>query len=126
MSSSPGGSAIPGADAYATSKQCNLATVTLQRARTGLYSEQRPGGEANVFLPFLLYYILPLLAPFMKYWSNPTRAARVATKVLIDASGQTASTTSRLATNRKSCLMFFTSRENTASNRTQYPAGSAE
>jgi hypothetical protein len=63
MSSSPGGSAIPGADAYATSKQCNLATVTLQRARTGLYSEHRPGGEANVFLPFLLYYILPLLAP---------------------------------------------------------------
>jgi len=25
----------------------------------------------------------------MKYWSNPKRAARVATKVLINASGQT-------------------------------------
>jgi len=30
-----------------------------------------------------------MLAPFMKYWSNPKRAARVATKVLINASGQT-------------------------------------
>ena len=35
-------------------------------------------------------YILPLLgAPFMKYWSTPKRAARVATKILINASGQT-------------------------------------
>ena len=47
------------------------------------------GREANVFLRFLLNYILPLLAPFIKYWSTPKRAARVATKVLIDASGQT-------------------------------------
>ncbi len=38
---------------------------------------------------FLLKYVLPLLAPFMKYWSTPKRAGRVATKVLIDASGQT-------------------------------------
>jgi hypothetical protein len=33
--------------------------------------------------------ILPLIAPFVKYWSSPKRAARVATEVLIDASGQT-------------------------------------
>jgi hypothetical protein len=37
----------------------------------------------------LANYILPLLAPHIKYWSTPKRAARVATKVLIDASGQT-------------------------------------
>jgi len=36
-----------------------------------------------------LMYILPLLAPFMKYWSTPKRSGRVATKVLIDESGQT-------------------------------------
>ena len=44
---------------------------------------------ANALVRFLLNYILPLLAPFMKYWSTPKRAGRVATKVLIDASGQT-------------------------------------
>jgi hypothetical protein len=38
---------------------------------------------------FLLNYILPLLAPFLKYWSTPKRAGRVAAKVLIDASAQT-------------------------------------
>jgi hypothetical protein len=37
----------------------------------------------------LTTYGLPLLAPFMKYWSSPKRAARVATEVLIDASGRT-------------------------------------
>jgi hypothetical protein len=30
-----------------------------------------------------------LLAPFLKYWSTPKRAGRVATKVLINGSGQT-------------------------------------
>jgi len=35
-------------------------------------------------------------------------------------------TTSESPTCRKVCLVSFTSRENTASNRTQYPAGSAE
>jgi hypothetical protein len=34
--------------------------------------------------------------------------------------------TSKSPINRKFCLVSFTSRENTASNRTQYPAGSAE
>lgn len=34
-------------------------------------------------------YLLPLLAPHIKYWSTPKRAARLGTKVLIDASGQT-------------------------------------
>jgi hypothetical protein len=47
------------------------------------------GREANAFLRFLANYILPLLAPHIKYWSTPKRAASVATKVLIDASGQT-------------------------------------
>jgi hypothetical protein len=47
------------------------------------------GRDANVSLRFLANYILPLLAPHIKYWSTPKRAARVATKVLIDASGQT-------------------------------------
>jgi NAD(P)-dependent dehydrogenase (short-subunit alcohol dehydrogenase family) len=36
-----------------------------------------------------LHYILPLLAPFIKYWSSPKRAAGVATKILLNESGQT-------------------------------------
>ena len=95
----PGGSAMPGADAYATSKQCNLATVMVFARETprlrfnalepGFIPNTGLGREANVFLRFLLNYILPVLAPHIKYWSTPKQAARVATKVLIDASGQT-------------------------------------
>jgi hypothetical protein len=86
------------------------------------------GREANVFLRFLLYYILPLLAPFTKYWSSPKRAARVVTKVLIDASGQTGIYYVQASDQAEilSIIVSFTNRENTASNRTQYPAGSAE
>jgi NAD(P)-dependent dehydrogenase (short-subunit alcohol dehydrogenase family) len=94
-----GGSKMPGADAYATSKQCNLATVKVFARETprlsfnalepGFNPNTGLGREANVFLRFLANYILPLLAPHIKYWSTPKRAARVATKVLIDASGQT-------------------------------------
>jgi len=36
------------------------------------------GREVNAFLRFLANYILPLLAPHIKYWSTPKRAARVA------------------------------------------------
>ncbi len=95
----PGGSAMPGADAYATSKQCTLATA-IEFARetprlrfNALEPEFTPntglGREANVFLRVLANSILPLLAPFMKYWSTPKQAARVATNVLMDESGQT-------------------------------------
>jgi NAD(P)-dependent dehydrogenase (short-subunit alcohol dehydrogenase family) len=95
----PGGSTQPGFDAYATSKQCNLATVmALARENPRLrFNALEPGftpntglaRDANVFLRLLTIYVLPLLAPFMKYWSSPKRAARVATQVLIDASGRT-------------------------------------
>ncbi|HZZ23567.1 MAG TPA: hypothetical protein VFE60_13765 [Roseiarcus sp.] len=33
--------------------------------------------------------LLPLIAPHVRYWSTPKRAARLETKVLTDASGQT-------------------------------------
>jgi hypothetical protein len=89
----------PGWDAYATSKQCNLATVMVFARETprlrfnalepGFTPNTGLGRDANAFLRFLANYILPLLAPHIKYWSTPKRAASVATKVLIDASGQT-------------------------------------
>jgi hypothetical protein len=47
------------------------------------------GRETSVFLRLFLKYVLPLLAPFMKYCSNPKRAAREVTKILINESCQT-------------------------------------
>jgi NAD(P)-dependent dehydrogenase (short-subunit alcohol dehydrogenase family) len=95
----PGGSKLPGADAYATSKQCNLATVMafarefprlrFNALEPGFTPNTGLGRDVNALISFLANYILPLLAPFMKYWSTPKRAARVATKVLRDESGQT-------------------------------------
>ncbi len=95
----PGGSTMPGGDASATSKQCTLAT-TMEFAREnprlsinvvepGFTPNTGLGREANVVLRVVATYILPLLAPHVKYWSTPQRAARVITKILINQSGQT-------------------------------------
>ncbi|HTB36113.1 MAG TPA: SDR family NAD(P)-dependent oxidoreductase [Reyranella sp.] len=100
----PGGSKVPGADAYATSKQCNLAAAMVfaretPRLRfnavtpgliptTGLF-----GGDANSIGGILSKYVtaalLPLCMPFMTFLSTPKHAARVITKILTDTSGQT-------------------------------------
>jgi NAD(P)-dependent dehydrogenase (short-subunit alcohol dehydrogenase family) len=95
----PDGSKLPGRDAYATSKQCNLATVMVfarenprlhfNAFEPGFIPNTGLGRQANIFLRLLLQYILPPLAPRMKYWSDPKRAGRVATRILIDESGQT-------------------------------------
>ena len=95
----PGGSERPGADAYATSKQAIFAAaLALARETPRLrFSAVEPGitpntGLARDFsaaLRFLAKYVLPLIAPFMKYWSTPKRAARVATAVMVNPSGQT-------------------------------------
>ncbi len=100
----PGGSKMPGADAYATSKQCNLATVLAFARDTPRlhFNAVEPGvnlttglgqRDANASVRFLSKYIIPLLVPlfmpFMTFLSTPKRAAHVITKVLIDTSGQT-------------------------------------
>jgi NAD(P)-dependent dehydrogenase (short-subunit alcohol dehydrogenase family) len=100
----PGGSTMPGRDAYATSKQCILAAAMAFARETPRlhFSAIEPGlnpttglGGADVgaFLRFLQRYIIPLLVPllmpFIKILSTPKRAARVITKILIDASGRT-------------------------------------
>ena len=95
----PGGATQPGFDAYATSKQANLATAMAfaRGSRRLRFNALEPGfipntglaRGANLLMRFLLNYILPMLAPFMKYWSTPKRAGRVVAKVLLDASGQT-------------------------------------
>jgi NAD(P)-dependent dehydrogenase (short-subunit alcohol dehydrogenase family) len=95
----PGGSARPEMDAYATSKQCNIVTaMALARENPRLHVNAiEPGimfntglhANMNIFLVILAYYIVPLMAPFIKVLSTPKRAARVITKILIDTSGQT-------------------------------------
>jgi len=100
----PGGSKLPGADAYATSKQCNLAAVMAFARETPWlrFNAVEPGvnlttslgqRDANAFARFASKYVIPLLVPlllpFFKFLSTPQRAARVLTKILIDTSGQT-------------------------------------
>lgn len=95
----PGGSTLPGADAYATSKQCILATaiefarenprLSMNAVEPGFTPNTGLGRDANGFLRFLTNYILPLVAPFVKYWSTPKRAAGVITTILTNQSGQT-------------------------------------
>jgi NAD(P)-dependent dehydrogenase (short-subunit alcohol dehydrogenase family) len=99
----PGDSTIPGADAYATSKQCNILTAMAFARETPRlrFNAVEPGfnpttglgqRDANVLLRFLVKYIIPLLVPlvmpFMKILSTSKRAARVISKILTDTSGQ--------------------------------------
>jgi NAD(P)-dependent dehydrogenase (short-subunit alcohol dehydrogenase family) len=95
----PGGSKLPGGDAYATSKQCNLATVLAFARETPRlhFNAVEPGfspatslsRDANVLLRSLGKYVLSPLAPFIKYWSTPARAAKVITNALLNESGGT-------------------------------------
>ena len=100
----PGGSKNLGFDAYATSKQAILAAaMALARETPRLhFSSIEPGlnpttglggHDVGAFVRFLQRFVIPLLVPllmpFIKILSTPKRAARVITKILIDASGQT-------------------------------------
>jgi NAD(P)-dependent dehydrogenase (short-subunit alcohol dehydrogenase family) len=93
----PGGSKMPGADAYATSKQCTLATALAFARETprlrfnavepGFSPATGLGRDANVFLRFLAKHVLSLFAPHIKYWSTPKLAAPVIAKVLMNEPG---------------------------------------
>lgn len=99
----PGGSVKPGMDAYATSKQCNLATAMvlareLPRLRVnavepGFTPATGLGRDSGAVVRFLSKYIIPLivplLMPFIKILSTPKRAARVITKIVTDTSART-------------------------------------
>lgn len=95
----PGGSTMPGADAYATSKQCTLATalefaretprLRINAVEPGFNPSTALARDSNVLVRLLLKYVLSLLAPFIKYWSTPKQAALVITKVLINKAGET-------------------------------------
>ncbi|HKC29335.1 MAG TPA: SDR family NAD(P)-dependent oxidoreductase [Jatrophihabitans sp.] len=95
----PGGSSKPGFDAYATSKQANLATALAFARETprlrfnavepGFNPGSDLGRDANPTPRLLSKYVLAPLAPLIKYWSTPKRAARVITAVLTDDTGGT-------------------------------------
>jgi NAD(P)-dependent dehydrogenase (short-subunit alcohol dehydrogenase family) len=100
----PGGAKKPSFDAYATSKQAILAAAMAFARETPRlrFNAIEPGlnpttglggGDVGAFVRFLQKFVIPLfvplLMPFIKILSTPKRAARVITKILIDASGQT-------------------------------------
>jgi NAD(P)-dependent dehydrogenase (short-subunit alcohol dehydrogenase family) len=95
----PGGASRPALDAYATSKQGNLATVLAFAQETprlrfnavepGFSPGSNLGRDAGAGLMFVSKYLLSPLAPLIKYWSTPKRAARVITKVLTSDSAAT-------------------------------------
>jgi NAD(P)-dependent dehydrogenase (short-subunit alcohol dehydrogenase family) len=93
-----GGSTLPGADAYATSKQCILAAaLAFARESPRLhFNAVEPGitpgtglaRDANPVLRFLFGQVLTLLPPFRQYRSTPARAAHVILRILTDESGK--------------------------------------
>lgn len=88
----PGGASRPGMDAYATSKQCLLASVFAFARETprlrfnavepGFTPGTGLGGDAGAALRFVGRYVMSPLAPMIKYWSTPRHAARMITGVL--------------------------------------------
>jgi NAD(P)-dependent dehydrogenase (short-subunit alcohol dehydrogenase family) len=95
----PGGSKLPGGDAYATSKQCNLATVLVfaremprlrfNAVEPGFSPGTNLGRDNNVLLRMLMKYLFSPLAPVIEYCSTPKSAARVITRILTDESDST-------------------------------------
>jgi len=94
-----GGSANAGFDAYATSKQGNLATVfSLARQYPRLrFRAVEPGfnpgtglsRDASPALQWLARNVMQPLAPLIPYWSTPKRAGRLIADTLTNSSDAT-------------------------------------
>jgi NAD(P)-dependent dehydrogenase (short-subunit alcohol dehydrogenase family) len=96
----PGGSKIAGIDAYATSKQCVLASTMAFARETprlhfnavepGITRGTNLGGEStNALIRLIFGLIMAKIPPFSKYSSTPKKSAKVITKVLTDKSDKT-------------------------------------
>jgi NAD(P)-dependent dehydrogenase (short-subunit alcohol dehydrogenase family) len=95
----PGGAKNIGYDAYATSKQCELAAalefaretprIHFNAVEPGFAPGTGLGRDANAFLRFVAKYLLSPLAPHIKYWSTPELTAPVITNVLLNKEGKT-------------------------------------
>jgi NAD(P)-dependent dehydrogenase (short-subunit alcohol dehydrogenase family) len=95
-----GGSKMAGVDAYATSKQCILASAMFfARENTRLnFNAVEPGitrgtglgsESINPIVHFIFGHLLAIIPPFSKYSSTPEKSAKVIAKVLTDTSGKT-------------------------------------
>jgi NAD(P)-dependent dehydrogenase (short-subunit alcohol dehydrogenase family) len=95
-----GGTKMAGIDAYATSKQCILATAMafarenprlhFNAVEPGITHGTGLGGEdTNAMLRFLFGHIMAIVPPFSHYSSTPKKSAKVITKILTDKSGKT-------------------------------------
>jgi NAD(P)-dependent dehydrogenase (short-subunit alcohol dehydrogenase family) len=95
-----GGSKMAGIDAYATSKQCILASAMAFARETprlhfnavepGITHGTNLGGEStNAIIRLIFGLIMSTIPPFSKYSSTPKKSAKVITKVLTDKSGKT-------------------------------------
>ena len=95
-----GGSKMAGVDAYATSKQCILASMYVFAQETprlhfnavepGITRGTNLGGEnTNAVVRFIFGYLMAILPPFSRYSSTPKKSAKVITQILTDTSGKT-------------------------------------
>ena len=96
----PGGSAKPGYDAYATSKQCNLATcfafaretprLKLNAVEPGFSPGTSLGhADASALLRLLAKHVFVHLAPLVPGGSTPARGGRVIAEVARNERGKT-------------------------------------
>ena len=95
----PGGSKLPGADAYASSKQGNLVTALafareFPRLRfSAIEPGVNPGSnlsrDSNAVVVFIAKYLFSPIAPLFPYFTTPRRAARVITTIVTDGSAST-------------------------------------
>ena len=100
----PGGSKNPGADAYATAKQCSLAAAMafgreVPRLRfnavspglvpaTGLLRGDKEAVEQGAYKGFASL-LVPLLMPFLNFLNTPEKAAHLLERLLLNHSSQT-------------------------------------
>ena len=95
-----GGAKLPGIDAYATSKQCILASaMVLSRETPRLYinavepgitqGTNLGGGDTNAVVRFIFGKLMSVIPPFSRYSSTPEKSAKTITKILTDGSGKT-------------------------------------
>ncbi|OME92375.1 hypothetical protein BK123_17050 [Paenibacillus lautus] len=87
------GSKVKGFDAYATSKQCNLATVLYFASQykdfkiNALEPGFNPGTalgktSANLLTEFVMLHLMAPLSPLIKGWSTPKSAGNVIAKLV--------------------------------------------
>ena len=94
----PGGSTRPGQDAYATTKQCTLATalqlacenprLSINAIEPGITPATGLGRGAHPALVMVMH-ALSFIAPYVKYMSTPEIAGRVIADIVVNRGNRT-------------------------------------